>query len=111
MPTFRAYERGFCDGIAAWRGLISLLFLVKHHSKHLDQIHHRLINDPGESFLDRNHIPCIISWTMVRPEYNRLRQHDEASLRRWAQIVLLPEAPISAPARLAAEVKQRALLE
>lgn len=45
------------------------------------------------------------------PQYIRLRLHYEASLRRWAQIFLLPDAPIGAPARLAAEIKQKALVE
>jgi hypothetical protein len=44
-------------------------------------------------------------------EYIRLRQHYEASLRRWGQILLLPEGAIGAPARLLAEIKQKALSE
>jgi hypothetical protein len=54
---------------------------------------------------------CIISWTMDCHEYVRLRLHYEASLRRWEQILLLPETPIGTPARLAAEIKQKALAE
>jgi hypothetical protein len=48
---------------------------------------------------------------MACHEYIRLRQHYEASLRHWAQIFLLPDARIGAPARHAAEIKKKALLE
>jgi hypothetical protein len=45
-------------------------------------------------------------------EYIRLRQHYEASLRHWGHVLLSSGAePIGAPARLAAEVKQKALEE
>jgi hypothetical protein len=48
---------------------------------------------------------------MACPEYIRLRQHYEASLRQWRQIPVSTAAAIDAQARLAAEVKQKALLE
>jgi hypothetical protein len=46
-------------------------------------------------------------------EYLRLRQHYEAALRRWAQVELPSKKRevFDAPARLAAEVKQKALNE
>jgi hypothetical protein len=45
-------------------------------------------------------------------EYDRLRLHYEASLRRWGQVLLSPVAEsVGAPARVAAEVKQKALVE
>jgi hypothetical protein len=54
----------------------------------------------------------ILNLTMVCSEYNRLRQHYEASLRHWGQVLLSAGAePIGATARLAAEVRQKALLE
>jgi hypothetical protein len=53
----------------------------------------------------------IINQTMACPEYIRLRQHYEASLRHWGHVLLSPEAAIGAPARLAAEVKEKALVE
>jgi hypothetical protein len=55
---------------------------------------------------------CILNQTMACFEYDRLRQHYEASLRRWGQVLLSPGVePIGAAARLAAEVKQKALVE
>jgi hypothetical protein len=44
--------------------------------------------------------------------YIRLRQHYEAVLRHWGQVILSPGAESnSATARLAAEIKQRAFEE
>jgi hypothetical protein len=49
---------------------------------------------------------------MACHEYIRLRQHYEASLRHWGQILLSPVAETIGPAaRVAAEVKQKALIE
>jgi hypothetical protein len=49
---------------------------------------------------------------MECPRYIQLRRHYEAALRRWEQVILLPGAESnSAPARLAAEIKQKALEE
>jgi hypothetical protein len=49
---------------------------------------------------------------MACPEYIRLRQHYEAALRHWGHVLLSPVAePIGAPARVAAEVRQKALAE
>jgi hypothetical protein len=45
-------------------------------------------------------------------QYIQLRHHYEAALRHWEHLALLPWAESnSAPARLAAEVKQKALEE
>jgi hypothetical protein len=53
-----------------------------------------------------------LDWTMACHEYDRLRQHYEASLRHWGHVLLSSGAePTGAPARLAAEVKQKALEE
>jgi len=49
---------------------------------------------------------------MACHEYIRLRQHYEAFLRHWGQVLLSAgDEPIGTPARLAAEVKQKALEE
>jgi hypothetical protein len=48
---------------------------------------------------------------MACDEYIRLRQHYEAALRHWGHFLLSPEAAIGAAARLAAEIKQKALVE
>ena len=54
-----------------------------------------------------------ITVQMSCPEYLRLRQHYDAALRRWAQIELSSHRPglIDASARLAEEVRQKALDE
>jgi hypothetical protein len=48
---------------------------------------------------------------MSCPEYVRLRQHYETALRHWGQVLLSPGAAIGAPARLAIEIKEKALVE
>jgi hypothetical protein len=49
---------------------------------------------------------------MACPEYNRLRQHYESSLRHWGHVLLSPVTEtIDALARLAAEIKQKGLEE
>jgi hypothetical protein len=54
----------------------------------------------------------IIFWTMVCHEYIRLRQHYEAALRHWGHVLLSPVAKhIGAAARLADEVREKALVE
>jgi hypothetical protein len=54
----------------------------------------------------------ILKQTMDCYEYIRLRQHYEAALRHWGHIHMMPAAePIGAPARVADEVKQKALEE
>jgi hypothetical protein len=49
---------------------------------------------------------------MVCLEYNRLRQHYEAAIRRWEHVLLAPDAKlVGALARQAAEVKRKAFEE
>jgi hypothetical protein len=62
--------------------------------------------------VDPDFTRSIIDLTMACPEYIRLRQHYEASLRHWGLVLLSPIAePIGTVARLAVEIKQKALAE
>jgi hypothetical protein len=56
---------------------------------------------------------CIINSTMDCHEYNRLRQHYETALRRWAQIELSSSKSelVDARKRQALEIEQTALNE
>jgi hypothetical protein len=61
----------------------------------------------GRSWL----ISCIIDWTMECHEYIRLRQHHEAALTHWEQVILSSQGALPNLPPAVSEMKKKALQE